>query len=175
MKKWVAAVLCVCMLLCITGCEKETLWKTTDTQVEHSAFFADDVNKLMPKNENYMFSPLSIQSAFAMVANGAQDETRQEILDALGIQDLEVYNQRLEKLLEIYKMEELMQLHLANGVWVLKEDATVSETYAERMRTYYNAPVATVPKNSAVQEINKWVRDNTNGEILFMGQYVQVK
>lgn len=57
------------------------------------------------ENKNYMFSPLSIKTALAMAANGADGETQKEILGALGIDDLNKYNESIKALIERYSGE----------------------------------------------------------------------
>jgi hypothetical protein len=63
-----------------------------NNQASDKADFTDGLLKSMPKDSNYMVSPLSLKMAFAMAANGADGETRQQILDTLNISDLEKFN-----------------------------------------------------------------------------------
>ena len=64
--------------------------------------FVDKLNAQMPKDKNYMFSPLSIKMAFAMAANGAGGETKSQILNTLEIDDLNAYNQKSKELIAHY-------------------------------------------------------------------------
>lgn len=70
--------------------------------------FAMNLNQKISEdedNKNYMFSPLSIKTALAMAANGADGETQKEILGALGIDDLNKYNESIKALIERYSGE----------------------------------------------------------------------
>lgn len=129
--------------------------------------FADKLNSQMPQGENYMFSPLSIKMAFALVANGAQAETKQELTDALGIDDLDAYNASAMALIEKYNAAGVMEFNLANALWVntSKTPATFQKTYAQKMREYYAAEIGTVTDADAVQKINAWVSEQTKGKI----------
>lgn len=129
--------------------------------------FADRLNAQMPKDKNYMFSPLSVKMAFAMAANGADGETQEEILDALDIDDLNAFNERAKKLITDYEESDLINLKVSNSIW-LNESRTnqqFSEQFADTTSTYYNAEASTVDDETAVERINGWVNDATNGKI----------
>ncbi len=129
--------------------------------------FADKLNAQMPQGKNYMFSPLSIKMAFALAANGAQDETQREILSALGIEDLEAYNAAAAKMIEKYNTAGVMEFNLANALWVntSKTSATFQKAYAQKMQAYYAAELGTVTDADAVPKINAWVSEQTRGKI----------
>lgn len=71
-------------------------------QVEGVNTFAMNMNGEMSKTQNYMFSPLSVKMAMAMTANGADGNTKDEILSVLGIDNLDEYNKATKKLIEDY-------------------------------------------------------------------------
>lgn len=131
------------------------------------ASFADRLNAQMPKDKNYMFSPLSIKMAFAMAANGAEGETKNEILDALDIDDLNAFNERAKKLITDYEESDLINLKVSNSIWLneSKTNQKFSEEFADTTSTYYNAEASTVDDETAVESINSWVNDATNGKI----------
>ena len=173
MKKIIALFLCCCTVVSFAGCSKKNeetqlptdAWAVEVQPIARSAYFADNVCKLLPKDENYVYSPLSVRVAFAMVANGAQAETKAELLSALNISDLEAYNTKIKMLMEAYDEEKSIELHVANSLWIRSGVGEISNAYADRMHTYYDATVAVVTPENAVHEINAWASKHTNGKI----------
>jgi serpin B len=75
-------------------------------------------------NDNVICSPLSLQYALSMVANGASGETLQEITDFLGYgeEGIEVLNQYCKILMEQLPAVDLdVTLKVVNGVLVNEE------------------------------------------------------
>ena len=94
--------------------------------IPQNATFADKMNYQMPKDENYMFSPLSIKMALAMAANGAKGDTKEEILNALQIEDLETFNTFSKELIERYSKSDKLTLSIANSVWVNTDNCPIT-------------------------------------------------
>lgn len=76
-----------------------------ETPIEGINSFAFNMNNKMDKNENYMFSPMSIKMAMAMAANGSSGETLAEIVDTLGIDDIDEYNKLAKETIERTRAE----------------------------------------------------------------------
>lgn len=129
--------------------------------------FADKLNAQMPASENYMFSPLSIKTALMLSANGATGETKEEILNALGIESIDDFNEFSKDLLKRYSQTDILSLNVANSIWINKDKTTqsFSENFKSIAGDFYNADVKTVNNKNAVSEINSWVSDKTNGKI----------
>lgn len=134
---------------------------------ETSLSFADNMNAQMPKDKNYMFSPLSIKMALAMAANGAQRETQREILNAIGVFDLTLYNKSIKTLIDTYSQSELLKLNVANSIWINKDktDQRFATNYQNHVANIFNATSGIVDNNNATKEINGWVNEKTNGKI----------
>lgn len=130
------------------------------------ATFADKLNAQMPSDQNYMFSPLSIKMAFAMAANGAEGETQKEILDTLGI-NLETFNTFSQELIEKYQKTEVLQLNIANSIWINKSNTSQAfrKDYADTIQKFYQGTAETVTDEDAVDRINGWVNEKTNEKI----------
>ncbi|MCH5188790.1 MAG: serpin family protein [Oscillospiraceae bacterium] len=139
---------------------------TGRTEVNGGNSFADRLNGALPKDKNYMISPLSIKTALAMAANGAEGETRRQILDLIGVNNLEAYNLYVRDTIESYK-DSAATLNIANSIW-LNEDNTVDK-FSDPFRTVieknYFGEVRTVNNRNAVSEINAWSAEKTNGKI----------
>ena len=116
---------------------------------------------------NFMVSPLSIQFALGMLANGAQGKTLDEITTVLGcnsIGDLNTLNKRL--LSELPKADKKTSLYIANSVW-LNDGFNVLPSYSRSVADFYRANAATIDLSTeeAVKKINKWCSSNTDGMI----------
>ena len=129
--------------------------------------FSDKLNAQMPSDKNYMFSPMSVKMALALAANGAEGETKNEILNTLGISDLEEFNAFSKDLIERYSQTDILSFNIANSIWMNKDKTSqnFSDEFESTAKEYYNAEVKTVTNQDAVNEINSWVNGNTNGKI----------
>lgn len=127
------------------------------------------LNRLMPTDENYMFSPLSIKMALAMAANGANGATLEEILKTLNIEDLETFNEMALNLIQAYSENESVRLSIANSIWLNKdhhyEEVSFSDSYQTIIEEYYKGYSQVVDNEDAVQTINDWVNEKTNEKI----------
>lgn len=130
--------------------------------------FADSLNRLMPTDGNYMFSPLSIKMALAMAATGAQGETKDEILKALKIDDLGKFNQFAKQLIKEYSENQNVKLNIANSLWLNTDyykDVDFEAVFKSAISSNYDADSEKVNNVNAVGKINNWVNDKTNGKI----------
>ena len=71
--------------------------KELNSNIQKSAFILDKLYNT--KNENVLFSPMSLNMALGMVANGATGETKQLLIDYLGRDD---YNELAKVLISKY-------------------------------------------------------------------------
>ena len=119
-------------------------------------------------DKNLLISPLSIQLALAMTANGADGQTRQEMeaLIGRGI-DLEALNAYLHSYVENLPSQEKAKLSIANSIWLRdQKQLTVEESFLQSNQDYYNAEVFKRSfDETTVKEINNWVDHNTAGMI----------
>lgn len=112
--------------------------------------------------ENTLLSPLSAMSALAMTANGADGETLTQMEATLGM-GTDSLNQYFREYLD----DQTDDLMLANAIWFSEGHGFVpEEAFLEVNSEYYDAQVFQTPLNGdAVQSINRWVSENTNGRI----------
>lgn len=129
--------------------------------------FADSLNLNIPKDENYMFSPLSIKMALALAANGASGETKEDILDCMLINDLDKYNEYSKELIERYSKSDKLTLNISNSVWVNTDNCPhdFKDSYKKTVSDYYNGEAGQVNNSNAVDTINGWVNEKTNEKI----------
>ena len=119
--------------------------------------------------ENLLISPLSVELALAMTANGAAGETRREMETLLGGDlPLELLNEYLYTYIENLPNGDNSKLHIANSIWYRDEEdrLTVEEAFLQTNGDYYGAEVYKAPfDGQTVKDINNWVSGETNGMI----------
>ncbi len=140
----------------------------TTPKPEGNNVFAYSLNSEMNKDSNYMLSPLSIKTALAMAANGADGNTKSEILDVLGITDLTKFNQDIKELIKRYNGS--VVLKMANSIWLNQDyysgaDVRFNNAFKKTVKKFYDGKSAVVSSNNAVDIINNWTSDKTNGKI----------
>ena len=120
--------------------------------------------------KNFMYSPFSIKMAFMMAANGAEGETKTEILNAFKIGDPDKYNETAKALIEETGKSKEFKLNIANSIWFNTDyyhlpDVAFAENYKQTVAKYYNAEAREVNNSNAVNTINNWISDKTNKKI----------
>ena len=121
--------------------------------------------------KNVFFSPLSVWLALCMTYNGASDSTAAgfaEALHAAGIalEDLNADNAGLMGILTA--ADPKVQIAIANSIWMRKDfTPEVNADFLNRNRDYYAAAIRGLDfsDDGAADIINKWVQDNTGGNI----------
>lgn len=131
--------------------------------------------KIFPKllansGGSFVYSPLSLELALAMTANGTEGQTRSEILGALGYgsADLGALNEYARILIEQLPSLDLdVTLKLADAL-LATDKYTLKEDFRETLAKYYYAPAAVMPFNDAravLNKVNDWAKRNTEGLI----------
>lgn len=121
------------------------------------------------KTDNWLVSPFSLQCALGMLSNGANGETHDEILYALGLSQYsqEEVNAYFKKLIEgLHTVNSAITVKTANSVWgnagvLLKDD------FQKMNIENYSAMVSQLDFSdpSAVDQINAWCNQTTEGLI----------
>jgi serpin B len=135
--------------------------------------FAMDFFSALYKNsentENIIISPFSVSMALAMVWNGAEEETKQAIQDAIGMgnypqSEVNSYFKKMNDAL--LKTDPNTKLAIANSIWANK-GFPVKQSFYDVNKNWYNAETRELDFSSpdALKTINKWCSDNTNGLI----------
>ena len=118
------------------------------------------------KNENVLISPLSIKLAIAMLYNGADGKTKEQMQSVIELTP-EILNKELSYYYKNLPICENAKLHIANSLWV-KDDPLlmVQDSFLQTNVNYYNAEVYKAPFDaSAKKQINNWVSKNTDNMI----------
>lgn len=120
----------------------------------------------LKEGENTLISPLSVLSALAMTANGAEGETLTQMEQVLGL-ERDALNQWLYTYTGQLAQGEKYKLSLANSIWFTNDASfTVEQDFLQTNADYYGADIYSAPFNSAtLKDINNWVKDKTDGMI----------
>ena len=127
-------------------------------------------NKLGQREKSFVFSPLSLQYALAMTANGASGAALDEIVAALGYGDqgIEALNAYGKKLMEQLPAVDFdVKLQLANGI-IVNELYPLDPDFRECVRNNYYAAVENMSfddPGKVADAVNGWASKNTNGLI----------
>ena len=137
---------------------------------ESNAFAFKSLAQLYKQSaKSFVFSPLSLQYALAMVVNGASGETAAEITRALGFgSDLEALNAYCNLLMnQLPALDRNVQIKLADAL-VVDNNYPLLSSFEKQMEQVYYAPVEYMSfrkKSEVVDRINEWAYRNTNGLI----------
>lgn len=116
--------------------------------------------------KNTLISPLSVLSALAMTANGADGETLAQMEEVLGM-DCASLNSYLSAYMAGLPESEHYKLSMANAIWY-KDDPllTVRDEFLQTNADYYRAGIFKVPfDDGAKNDINRYVQEHTDGLI----------
>ena len=116
--------------------------------------------------KNTLISPLSVLCALAMTANGAEDETLQQMEDVLGMTTEEM-NLYIYSYMQKLPQNEKYKLSLANSIWFTDHERfTVNQDFLQTTADYYGADIYKAPFNEQTcKDINNWVKEKTDGMI----------
>ena len=119
--------------------------------------------------ENVFISPLSVAMALAMTYNGAAGETQEAMALALRLGELELgevngANAALLQMLDGLNPD--IEINIANSLWAC-QGVDFSADFLGRNGEFYRAQVTSLDfaDPGAVDTINGWVDDSTNGKI----------
>lgn len=122
------------------------------------------------ESENLLISPLSISTALSMTLNGANNTTREAMIEALRVNGLtpeninESYKKLVTSLLSVDNKR--VFLTIANSVWTEK-NFVVKNPFTNILTEYYNADSKSfdIADPEAPKSINSWIDLKTNGLI----------
>ena len=142
------------------------------------------------ENQNYMVSPTSFRAALALAVSGADGETKDQLLAAMGFESMEEltawyegvtasvdsYNEWLEfakKDFEEYKEyygEDAKapegSFDLQNSIWRnTKASGKLSKKYIKLVKENFGATAENVAADKITDKVNSWINKNTNGLI----------
>ena len=130
--------------------------------------FSMNMYSALPADKNIFYSPYSIASAMSMLDVGADGATKKELENALGITDLDEWNDEMKAYLSKNWSQNTF-VNTANSVWMNKDtswSADIEKDFLTPAKDYYSGEVYEADFNGqpdkVVQNVNNWVSTNTN-------------
>jgi len=167
-----STVLKVQALDLMKGVTGENVNTTTDFSKEFldsTAGFSMDMFKQLSKKENAVYSPVPLYLAMGLVLNGAEGQTKTELLNALAKYDitadeLNLYYKSL--IAELTQNTKDTRLTISNSIWY-DDDFNANPDYLKNNKTYYDANAYRIDLRAkeTPDVINSWVKQVTEGKI----------
>jgi len=141
--------------------------QSDDRFIANSASFSIELfKKSVEKGKNTLISPVSVLRALAMTANGADNGTLKQMQTVLG-KDIPIdeLNEYLYYYVKKLPNGDKAKLNIANSIW-FRNDLTVEKDFLQKNADYYKAAAfKSAFDDRTVNEINDWVKKNTDGLI----------
>ncbi len=139
--------------------------------IQQSNTFGIELFKKISQAEsgNLMFSPLSASTALTMLLNGCSGDTWSQINTMLGYDGMtqdEVNQAYISLISQLLAVDPQVQLAIANAVFY-KKSFLVKDLFLNTMKTDFSSEIEALDfsQPSALETINGWASDNTNGKI----------
>ena len=121
------------------------------------------------ENKNVFYSPYSLSSAFAVLTEGANGKTKEEIDSVFGFPSTDILRPNFAEIFnEINSGSKDYSLRTANDLWIQKDFKVLPE-YLKITRDYYGAKVTNLDfvreTEKSRQIINHYIEKQTNGKI----------
>lgn len=147
--------------------------RTGQQKQEHDYSFALNLLNQIPKDKNAVVSPVSMKTALAMAANATTGTTKQEILNALNIENMDHYHKNIKQKADT--QQKGVDFISANSIWIQKANlpqgtSGIKKEFLTLLDTYFGGTVGMVNNRSDIKPINDWVEKNTNGAIKEIAQ-----
>ncbi len=110
---------------------------------------------------NSMFSPLSLNMALGLLAEGAEGSSKEALDKYLGTDD---YGAFAESYLNVVKVKYKNTFEIANSFWA-DENTPFNESYKSGITQKFGAEVRNLDfgdKKGTIKEINGWVKEKTH-------------
>lgn len=109
----------------------------------------------------FLISPVSVLSAFAMIANGADGDTLAQTEAVLG-QDRDALNRTVQS----YTAKNGSKISLANSVWFRSYGFEPDQGFLQTAADCFGADLFSAPfDSSTVNDVNNWISEKTGGMI----------
>lgn len=135
--------------------------------VSLASFFTEASAELLTAqyNENALWSPINAYIGLSMLAEITDGDSRKEILDLFGIEDIESLRSQVSAIWEsVYEDDGNEICTLANSLW-LEDGLNYNQDIMNNLAYHYYASVyqCDLGSNSANKAIGNWLNKNTGG------------
>lgn len=115
---------------------------------------------------NVFYSPYSIDIALSMLVNGADGETETELLNLLGMADVDDRNEEIYKVMKSFNDKKAI-VETANSVWIdegFEKSAPTRKEFISPLKEFYDAEVfhEKFADPATVKKVNSWISKKTN-------------
>ena len=131
---------------------------------KYNEYYTQKLMENLPKDENYVISPFSLEMAMMMASEGAVGDTKQEITKAFNSPNTSLYSQ-------IITDNKNKGIDIANSIWFNKdsgENAYFADDYQKKIQTDYKGTAQSVTNDDSIEMVNEWIEKQTNGKITDM-------
>ena len=161
-----------------------------DINMDFNSSLIDFIEKYGFADKNYLISPTSFRAALALTVSGADNETKDELLKAMGFNSMDEliswyegvtasvdsYNNWLKNAQDEFNeyrdyYEDDAQapdgaFDLENSIWRnTKSSGKLSKKYIEYVKETFGATAENVSEKKITDTVNSWINENTNGLI----------
>lgn len=144
--------------------DEEDRSSVSEKQADALANFAVTLFQKSRESGGSLMSPLSVDYALGMTANGAQGKTLSQMEQVLGLSVNEL-NESLHAYAGALPDNENCRLSVANSLWI-RQGFEVEHDFLQTNATWYEAGMFEAPfDESTVADINRWTNWNTDGMI----------
>lgn len=115
-------------------------------------------------SENRIYSPINTYIGLSMAAELASNDSRQQILDAFGVADIETLRNHVSAVWETCYTDDNNKCILANSLW-LDNSLEYTQSVMDDIAHHYYASIyqADLGTGSADRAIQTWLNNNTGG------------
>ena len=124
---------------------------------------------LKNRKENTCYSPVSLFAALTLVAESTEGDTRQEVMNVLGVSTLQElenhYNKMVDDITALEKKEEVSMITLCNSLWI--RESFLDENSEGVIKVCEDKLNCEIFEREIFEEeeMNNWVSNNTNSLI----------
>ena len=130
-----------------------------------AGFFADSMAQFLQGGENKAYSPVNVYMALAMLAETTGGNSRQQILDLMGLETIEQLRQQASFIWNAhYSDDGVTTLLMANSLW-LDELFTFQQDVVDTLASDYYASSfrGDLGTDAMNKELQTWLDENTGG------------
>ena len=128
-------------------------------------YFHKSINQFLQGEGNQVYSPLNAYLAMAMLAETANGNSRQQILDLFGLETIEQLRQQVNDLWNAHYCDDgITNMLLANSLW-LDEAYTFKDETAKVLagRYYASSFSGDLGTDAMNKQLQTWLNQNTGG------------
>ena len=144
----------------IEGTEEAAMAYTESIEdMEFNSALISFIEKSGFEDENFMISPTSFRAALALAVAGADHQTKEELLKAMGFSNM-------DEVVTWYEGVSASSADLQNSIWKnTKSRGKLSRKYEKYVKKNFDATAKNVSANQITDKVNSWINKSTNGLI----------